>query len=78
MYFEDPALTPPRTISSDHECGHTLTILPVGRALRRSLFPGSGYIEPGPPASILRCSLAVERRSKGPVVQCHHEQRLPC
>ena len=58
--------------------GHTFAILPGGRASRRSLIAGSSYIEPEPAAGILRCSLVAGRRSKWAVVQCHHEQSLPC
>ena len=52
------------TNSSDHACGNTLAILLVGRALRRSLYPDSSYIEPRPAAGISCCSLIVEKRSK--------------
>ena len=58
--------------------GHTFAILPVGKASRRSLTAGSNYIEPGPAAAISPCSLVVGRRSKWLVVQCHHNERLPC
>ena len=52
------------TISSDHACGHTLAILPVGRASPRSLFVGSSYMDSRPAAGISRCIPIAERRSK--------------
>ena len=66
------------TISSNHACRDTLTILPVGRGLHRYLFAGSSYIKPRPAAVILRCSLVARRRSTWQVGQCHHKQRLRC
>ena len=66
------------TISSGHAWENTHAILPVGKASRRSLFPGSSYIEPRPGADILCCIQVARRMSKKPVVQYHYKQRLPC
>ena len=52
------------TVSSDHSCRNALAILPVGKALRRSLFAASSYIEPSTAASIARCGLVAGRRNK--------------
>ena len=52
------------TVSSDHASGNGLAILPVGKALRRSLFAASSYIEPRTAASIAPCGLVAGRRNK--------------